>query len=153
VSPPKYTEAELVEAYLIANGVTGDESSSWAIDELLGLVWQDPELAWPMICSIVEREPPKWLLGILGAGPLEDLLRAHGPRFIERIEEAALQNEFFRCDVLACVYPIACQGEGVAERVSALCRLDSERPKTQKTEAQQGGAANRDNAGCCSQDL
>ena len=126
VSPRDYTEAELVEAYIIANGVTGDESSSWANDELLGLVWHDPERAWPIICSIVERNPPKWLLGILAAGPLEDLLRAHGPRFIERVEEVALQNELFRCDVLACVYPIACHTEEVAKRVRALTLRDPE---------------------------
>ncbi|MCH7227429.1 DUF6869 domain-containing protein [Haloferula sp. A504] len=140
MSPRDYTEAELVEAYLIANGMTGDEPSSWANDELLGLVWQDPERAWPIICLIVERKPPKWILGILGAGPLEDLLRAHGSRFIDRIEEFALQNELFRCDVLACVYPIACHPERVADRVRAVCHLESERPKTQEQEAQQAGA-------------
>lgn len=131
MSPRDYTEAELVDSYLIANGVTGDDSSSWANDELMDLVWEDPERAWPIICSVVERDPPKWLLAILAAGPLEDLLRAHGPRFIERVEQAALQSERFRCDVLARIYPIACHPEEVADRVRALCRVESERHKTQ----------------------
>ena len=142
MSPRDYTEAELVEAYIIENGVTGDDSSSWANDELMALVWEDPERAWPIICSIVERNPPKWLLAILAAGPLEDLLKAHGPRFIERVEQVAIQSERFRCDVRARVYPLACHPEEVADRVGVLCRMESERIATQQSDVRQSGSSN-----------
>lgn len=145
MSPPDHTEAELVEACIIANGVTGDDSFSWANDELMSLVWEDPERAWPIIMSIVERDLPIWQLAILAAGPLEDLLRAHGLRFIDRVEEKALQDESFREDVLARVYPHACRPEEVADRVRALCSVESQRPHTNsKQEAQRDAGGKRE---------
>lgn len=128
MTPTDHTDAELVDAYIIANGMTGDDSFSWANDELRNLVWNDPEHAWPIIISIVERDPPIWALAILAAGPLEDLLRAHGLSFINRVEQEAHQNERFRKDVLAHVYPHACRPEEVADRVRALFGVESQRP-------------------------
>lgn len=130
MTPPDHTEAELVEAYIIANGVTGDDSFSWANDELMSLVWQEPERAWPIIMSIAERDLPKWQLAVLAAGPLEELLREHGLSFIDRVEQIALQNERFRRDVLAGVYPHACRPEDVAERVRVICGDESHSPHT-----------------------
>ena len=120
MSSSNHTGSELVDAYLIANGVTGDDSCAWANEELMELVWDDPERAWPIILAILERDPPIWILPVLAAGPLEDLLRAHGPRFIDRVEQEALANERFRYGVLAHVYPIACHPQEVADRVRAL---------------------------------
>jgi hypothetical protein len=114
------SECNLVEAYIRANDVTGDDSFSWANDELRGLVWQEPERAWPVILSIVERNPANWVLASLGAGPLEDLLQAHGPLFIDRVEQEARRNERFRRRVLARVYHIACRPTEVAERIRHL---------------------------------
>ncbi len=114
------TEANLVEAYIRANDVTGDASFSWANDELRGLVWQEPERAWLVILAIVERHPAIWVLASLGAGPLEDLLQTHGPLFIDRVEQEAQRNENFRRGVLANVYPIACRPTEVAERIRRL---------------------------------
>jgi hypothetical protein len=138
VSPPDHTDSELVEAYIIAIGVTGDDSFSWANDELMCLVWEDPERAWPIIMSIAERDLPTWQLAILAAGPLEDLLQAHGLKFIDRVEQKALQSESFRKNVLARIYPDACRPDEVADRVRALRGVESPRPHSHsEKEAQQ----------------
>ena len=131
MSPPDHTDAELVEAYIIANGVTGDDSTSWANDEMMCLVWEDPERAWPIITAIAERDLPTWQLAILAAGPPEDLLQAHGLRFIDRVEQKALQSERFRKDVLARIYPEACRPDEVAARVRALCGVEARRTHSQ----------------------
>jgi hypothetical protein len=99
------TEADLVEAYIRAHDVTGDDYFSWANDELRGLVWQAPERAWPVILSIVERNPA---------------FKAHGPLFIDRLEQEAQRNERFRRRVLARVYPSACEPTDVVERIRRL---------------------------------
>lgn len=108
MSPPQdFSDAELANAYIVANGMTDDKSCSWANEEMMVMPHEDPERAWHIILAIIERDPPIWVLSILGAGPMEDLLRAHGVDFIDRIEQEAAQNVRFLRDVLACVYPIA----------------------------------------------
>jgi hypothetical protein len=52
----------------------------------------DPESCWLVISKLIEGAPTANQLGTLGAGPLEDLLRAHGEHFIDRLREAALEN-------------------------------------------------------------
>lgn len=111
----KREKTEFAEAYIRANDVTGDDSFFWANEDLMECVWEEPEYSWPIILEIISRDPPIWVLAILAAGPLEDLLRAHGPLFIDRVEHEAARNESFR-DVLSHVYPHACQPE-IADRI------------------------------------
>lgn len=111
-----HTEANLSEAYVLAWAGAGDESYSWASDELDSLVWQQPERAWTIILLIVERGAPREVLAILAAGPLENLLREHGPAFIARVEEQSRRDSRFR-EVLADVYPLACRSSEIRERI------------------------------------
>jgi hypothetical protein len=67
---------------------------------MLDMVEDDPELAWEAIKAVVGRYPDvalfsdgnpeaRRVVGNLAAGPLEELLDRHGPRFIEVIEREA----------------------------------------------------------------
>ena len=119
-SPNDFSDSELADAYIIANGMSGADSCFWAVEEMVSLPYADPERAWRVILAVTERAPPDWVLAILGAGPLEDLLRAHGLDFIDRVEQEAVRNQTFFANVLACVYPIACQPAPVGDRIKAL---------------------------------
>jgi hypothetical protein len=59
------------------------------------VVHDEPEVAWPVILRILERELTDDQTALLAAGPLEDLLVLHGPQFIERIEGEAQRNPRF----------------------------------------------------------
>ncbi len=57
-----------------------------------------PELCWKVILEILGRidaEPSNKLFQVLAAGPLEDLLAAHGDAFIDRVEAEAASNSRF----------------------------------------------------------
>lgn len=68
----------------------------WAIDAFSRLNDEDPELCWKAILEILRRKPGNKVLGVLAAGPLEDLIGYHGPGFIDRIETEARTNPDFR---------------------------------------------------------
>jgi hypothetical protein len=72
------------------------EKNFWAYERLDDLCRDDPEAAWSVIEKILRRDSSDLILSNLGAGPLEDLLVAHGARFIDRIEERAAKDEKFR---------------------------------------------------------
>lgn len=51
---------------------------------------------WLAILEVLSRDPPEEVIGVLAAGALEDLIRSHGPAFIERIEAESRRNKAFR---------------------------------------------------------
>jgi hypothetical protein len=51
---------------------------------------------WAIIRAVVALKPTQSVLGILAAGPLEDLIHYHGAEFIERIEAEAQTSPAFR---------------------------------------------------------
>ena len=57
---------------------------------------EQAEECWKCILLVLSKRPPDEVLGVLAAGPLEDLIDDHGPRFIDRIETAAWQDPAFR---------------------------------------------------------
>ena len=59
------------------------------------VVYDEPEIAWPAILQILERELREEQIAVLAAGPLEDLLALHGPEFIDRVECEAARNPRF----------------------------------------------------------
>lgn len=61
----------------------------WAFVRLSEWVQHDPEAAWSAIEAIRRKDSSDVILSNLGAGPLEDLLAAHGDSFIVRIEAMA----------------------------------------------------------------
>lgn len=64
-------------------------------DELDWLVRKHPDHAWMCILAAVADHRTKPFLGLLAAGPLEDLLGIHGEAFIERIEQEARRDPLF----------------------------------------------------------
>lgn len=54
------------------------------------------EALWRFILKVLERQPSEWALGMLAAGPIEDLITGCGAQFIERIEAQARQDRGFR---------------------------------------------------------
>lgn len=64
-------------------------------DEFDWIVREHPEHAWQCILATVDDARAKPFLGILAAGPIEDLLGMHGNAFIERVEQEARTNPLF----------------------------------------------------------
>jgi hypothetical protein len=67
----------------------------WSWERLHELIHQEPETAWRVI-QIIRREGSDLVLANLAAGPLEDLLVAHGEQFIDRVEALARQDKQFK---------------------------------------------------------
>jgi len=60
----------------------------WAVQDY-------PELAWEAIVAAIDQPRMEAHLGLLAAGPLEDLLSKHGAAFIDRVEALARANAKF----------------------------------------------------------
>ncbi len=72
------------------------EGHFWAFDRVCDLIQDDPEAAWEVIDAIRQRDGSDLILSNLAAGPLEDLLVAHGDKFVARIEEIARSDDQLR---------------------------------------------------------
>jgi hypothetical protein len=72
------------------------EELFWAFDRVCDLVQDDPEAAWEIIETIRRRDGSDVILSNLAAGPLEDLLVAHGEKFVARIEATAKDDQQLR---------------------------------------------------------
>ena len=68
--------------------LVGHSEFDWAVQD-------HPEHAWQAILGAMENPAAKPYLGVLAAGPLEDLLSRHGPAFIERVETEARSSPDF----------------------------------------------------------
>jgi hypothetical protein len=64
--------------------------------DLIDDVKESPELVWKTICEICELPEARNVLGLVGAGPLEELLVVHGPAFVERVCTHAISSHSFR---------------------------------------------------------
>lgn len=67
----------------------------WAYERLGELTSDEPETAWQLIITILRRDPSDAIIANLAAGPMEDLLGAHGDRFIQRVEDLAMEDSLF----------------------------------------------------------
>jgi hypothetical protein len=79
-----------------------NEENFWAFETMNALVSEQPEQAWPILLRMLEGAD-EGHVGSLSAGPLENLLHAHGPLLIDRIAAEARTNEKLR-DALTGVY-------------------------------------------------
>ncbi|MDB5762941.1 MAG: hypothetical protein JWQ21_1936 [Herminiimonas sp.] len=68
----------------------------WAIIRFWDLNDEHPGLCWKAILEIVDRKPSLKVIGMLAAGPLEDLIHHHGHEYIDRIESEAKNNPDFK---------------------------------------------------------
>ena len=94
-----------IEAQQLSNPADIDDPLWWSIDRFMNcLSPEQAEDAWSTILEVLGRKPPDDVLGILAAGPLEDLIESWGPMFIDRIEVEARDNPNFH-QLLRGVWP------------------------------------------------
>jgi len=86
---------ELIAAYW-AYERTHDESLFWAWEAVATERWHDPEAKWPLILRLLDAAADDWEVGLVAAGPLEDLLIMYGKDFIDRMESEARTNAKLR---------------------------------------------------------
>ena len=103
-------DVEKVASDWIAYARLGPDNASeqifadgWA---LVDLVWDDPQTAWQAIKAVVwhyqvddyysaDPTEAQAVVGLLAAGPIEDLLSREGPSFITAIEQEARADKRF----------------------------------------------------------
>lgn len=78
----------LVRAYL-EYSATDRPDLFWSFDRLRDLIEHAPDDAYDVIRELVRQAPSPYVLSIVAAGPLEDLLSDWGERFIDRLEADA----------------------------------------------------------------
>lgn len=103
----------------------GQHPSWWAVEKFFNTVHEPngSEDCWKAILEILRRDPPEVVLGMLGAGALEDLIEQDGPAFIDRIEVEAAKDSRFR-DLLRYVWQSSTPE--VWKRIEVACRRDVE---------------------------
>jgi hypothetical protein len=67
-----------------------------AIDRVIQMGLDDPHSLWPFILDVASQTDDQDTLEILGAGPLEDLIRDLGAEYFDRIEEQYRRSPTFR---------------------------------------------------------
>ena len=72
------------------------DKNFWAYEKFAYLAKHEPDLAFALVLSTLAATQREEVLDNLAAGPLEDLIRVHGERFIERIEVQAHKDRRFR---------------------------------------------------------
>src|SRR5262249_49990756 len=70
-----------IELYRLPEDSLERKQKFWSHDRLWQLIQDEPEAAWSII-QVIRREGSDIILANLAAGPLEDLLVAHGDQFI-----------------------------------------------------------------------
>jgi len=85
-----------VGSHLLLSWIANAESFD-AFEKVDEMVRLKPEEAWRLIRDMIDIAPDG-LLGIIAAGPLENLLHEHGKAFISRVTKAAAtDSRFQRC--------------------------------------------------------
>lgn len=80
-----------------ADGVLKEtDINFWAWEEFERLTRAEPEEAWTAVLAVIDATDDEYTLGMLAAGPLEDLIDAHGQAFVDRIEQRASADSRFR---------------------------------------------------------
>jgi hypothetical protein len=87
-----------IEAQLLPEGeLTHTHPLWWSVERFMQLTDRErAEDAWTTILEVLSRTRAEEALGILAAGPLEDLISEWGPSFIDRIETEARRNPAFQ---------------------------------------------------------
>jgi hypothetical protein len=86
---------------------TRAEDLFWAWEEVDRIVHGvDAETAWALVVRLVEAaSDDRAVLGFIGAGPLEDLVRLHAVPLLDRAEEEAKRNAAFAEALRVTRYP------------------------------------------------
>lgn len=71
------------------------EDLCWVVERVWDLCDHAPNDAFEFILAVLDQDMSSATLSILSAGPLESLLRKHGPRIIGRVERRARRDANF----------------------------------------------------------
>jgi hypothetical protein len=95
----------------------------WAVEKLLVFSAAGRfEVCWRVVLEVVRITSDPDVLGVLAAGPLEDLVEQAGPAFVDRIERQAWTDPAFR-RLLDVAWP--CGSPEVRARIEAARRWGS----------------------------
>ncbi len=72
------------------------EETFWAWEEVNEIVERNVDEGWELVCCLVAATTDHEVLGTIGAGPLEDLIRKYGAAVVDRVEAEARRNSDFR---------------------------------------------------------
>ena len=85
-----------VTAHQAKQGSPEYEANWWAVSDVMDWALErDGDLLWEFILEVYKRDLSDRAVGVLAAGPLEDLLAKRGVEFIDRIEELARKDPKF----------------------------------------------------------
>ena len=85
-----------VAAQIAADRSPEQKSNWWAIEQVMDWALdREGEQLWQFITAAYKRDLSDKAIGLLAAGPLEDLLAKQGPEFIDRVEELARKDPQF----------------------------------------------------------
>ena len=91
---------KLINAWFVAHKAGTEtpiyEENWWAIETIINLREENPELLWELILQAIEMEKDEKLLSNLAAGPIEDLMCSYGEQVIDRVEKEAKSNSSFK---------------------------------------------------------
>lgn len=71
------------------------EDLAWVVEKVWDLCDDAPNDAFEFILAVLDRDISSGTMAVLCAGPLESLLRKHGPRIIGRVERRARRDANF----------------------------------------------------------
>jgi hypothetical protein len=100
------------------------EELAWVVEKVWDLCDDAPNEAFEFIVAVLDQDASSTTMAFLSAGPLEALLRRHGPRIINRVERRARRDANFT-RLLGHVWkdtlssPIWTRVQGVLEREAA----------------------------------
>jgi hypothetical protein len=69
---------------------------AWAYLEVNEVVFDKPEVCWDLILALINAAPSRGSLLNLGAGHLEDIIKLHGNKILDRIKHEAYANRRLR---------------------------------------------------------
>jgi hypothetical protein len=95
-----------------------EDPDRWAVQEVMGLVLDDPDEAWNLMIDLVRSSATEWQLVAIGSGVLEDLLRVNPDRYMTALEESAATNRKL-VTAAACTW---LYNDPVRPRIDALLR-------------------------------
>jgi hypothetical protein len=114
---------ELIESWLalqhVRERISERQDLSWVIAKIWDLCDDAPNEAFDFILGVLEEDASSSGMAILAAGPLEALLRKHGPRMIGRVERRARRDPRF-AELLGCVWKNAMSNK-IWTRVETAC--------------------------------
>ena len=88
-----FSDEQLVAAYL-RHYATNDDALFWVWEGIQECVSKNPRKAWKLTLLLIAAAPDS-ALGYVAAWPLEDLLYARGPLFIDEVERLASSDPKF----------------------------------------------------------